>query len=293
MTTTSATERALTFDCEGRPLVGILHEPAAPAPIGVVIIVGGPQYRAGSHRQFVWLARVMAQAGFAVLRFDHRGMGDSASEARSFESLNQDVAAAIAALQGSVPAVRRIVLWGLCDGASAALLYLDRLRDPRVDGLCLVNPWVRSGATLARTQIRHYYTRRLRERAFWLKLLSGRIGSEAWRALAANLRARRAAPGPTQTSFQQRMARAWEGFGGSILLLLSEDDYTAKEFVDLVREDGAWAGPMRHPRLQRHDVPGADHTFSDRALMSKVNELTVQWLLALTTRAPSRFKELA
>src|SRR5258706_1742827 len=105
MTAHLVTERALGFDCEGDALVGILHEPADAADIGVVVIVGGPQYRAGSHRQFVVLARAIADAGFAVLRFDVRGMGDSAGAPRSFETVGADVAAAIAALQSAVPGV--------------------------------------------------------------------------------------------------------------------------------------------------------------------------------------------
>ena len=71
-------EQAFTFDCDGESLLGLLHRPAADAPAdaeqtGVVIIVGGPQYRAGSHRQFVHLARALAGAGHPVLRFDVRG----------------------------------------------------------------------------------------------------------------------------------------------------------------------------------------------------------------------------
>jgi hypothetical protein len=46
----------------------------------VVIIVVGPQYRAGLHRQFVSLARTLSTAGFLVLRYDYRGMGDSDGE---------------------------------------------------------------------------------------------------------------------------------------------------------------------------------------------------------------------
>ena len=46
-------ERALTFDCCGERLVGVLAEPAAFSKLGLVLVVGGPQYRVGSHRQFV------------------------------------------------------------------------------------------------------------------------------------------------------------------------------------------------------------------------------------------------
>ena len=63
-------EQPLLIECAGEQLVGIISRPpvAAPAALGVVIVVGGPQYRAGSHRMFVELARALATAGHAVLR---------------------------------------------------------------------------------------------------------------------------------------------------------------------------------------------------------------------------------
>ena len=43
-------ETAITFDCRGETLVGIVSAPAMAEDTGVLIAVGGPQYRAGSHR---------------------------------------------------------------------------------------------------------------------------------------------------------------------------------------------------------------------------------------------------
>ena len=289
-----STERALTFDCQGDELFGVLSEPASPCETGVVVVVGGPQYRAGSHRQFVLLARALARQGFAVLRFDVRGMGDSAGSPRGFEDIGDDIAAAIATLMREVPAVRQVALWGLCDGASAALLHVDAARDPRVRGLVLLNPWVRSPESLARVQLRHYYWQRLAQRAFWTKLLSGGVGQAAWRDLLANLRARRAStPRAVRLPYQHRMARGWAAFDGDILLVLSGNDFTAKEFIDTTRSDPAWAGALRHPRLQRHELPEADHTFTARAWHTRVDELTIAWLQALETRRPVALAEAA
>ena len=147
------TEETTVFPCAGESQVGILAVPETPAAVAVVVIVGGPQYRVGSHRQFLLLSRALASAGFAVLRFDYRGMGDSPGELRDFQAVSKDIAAAVDALQARLPPVKQAALWGLCDGASAALLYCQETGDPRVAGLCLVNPWVRSETSLARTQI--------------------------------------------------------------------------------------------------------------------------------------------
>ncbi len=79
-------ERFISFDCDGESCVGGVGEPTAGSnatDVGVAIIVGGPQYRAGSHRQFILLARRLAHAGIPALRFDYRGMGDSPGAMRS------------------------------------------------------------------------------------------------------------------------------------------------------------------------------------------------------------------
>ena len=277
-------EQAITFDCEGDALVGILHLPAAPSEVGVVVIVGGPQYRAGSHRQFVLLARALAKAGFAVLRFDYRGMGDSGGTPRDFEHVVGDVGAAIEAMQAQVREVNRVVLWGLCDGASAALLYLDATHDSRVQGLCLLNPWVRSDASLARTYAKHYYVQRLRDRAFWAKLLSGRVGAQALRGLVTDFCARPASSkGPR---FQERMAAAWSTFDGHTLLVLSGGDYTAKEFIQVTQRDRVWADALRRSRLQRLELNAADHTFSNELYRRLADEETVRWIRTLSDRVP-------
>ncbi len=204
----SASEQALTFECGGERLVGIVAVPEQPAPVGVLIVVGGPQYRAGSHRQFVHLARRLAREGIAAMRFDYRGMGDAGGEARSFEDVSEDIAAAIAAFRRACPAVEQFVLWGLCDAASAALMYIDASRDASVAGVVLVNPWVRSEATLAKTRIKHYYARRLLERDFWAKLLRGRVRvGDAVAGVAASARNARRASGARQAAAPPSLSR--------------------------------------------------------------------------------------
>lgn len=282
-------ESALTLTCEGEQLLAVLAGPDAPArKTGVLIVVGGPQYRAGSHRQFVLLSRHLAAAGHAVLRFDCRGMGDSQGAQRNFEALSQDIRVAIDALQQQVPQVQEVVLWGLCDGASAALLYCDERRDPRVRGLCLLNPWVRSEASLARTHIKHYYRQRLKQKEFWLKLLSGKVAAQALGGLLRSLKlsvsgaqVRRSA----QAVYQDRMARAWRAFDGDILLLLSGNDYTAKEFIEYSGSDTAWAGALEQPRVIVLHMPGLDHTCSGAAARGLVERHTLDWLSARSSES--------
>ena len=164
----------LTFACGPAQLVGLLHPAAQHLPRGVVIVVGAPQYRVGSHRQFVLLARELAGAGFPVLRFDYRGMGDSDGEFAGFEGIDDDIRSAVNIFFDRVPGLRDVVLWGLCDGASAAAFY--GANDPRVSGLVIVNPWVRTEQTAARARLSGYYIQRLASRAFWARALGGKTG---------------------------------------------------------------------------------------------------------------------
>ena len=282
MTAPPCHESALALPCAGELLPAVLAQPdpATPTqPLGVLVVVGGPQYRVGSHRQFVQLARHLAAHGYPVLRFDVRGMGDSPGEVRGFEDLHDDIAAGIDGLLQAVPAVHSVVLWGLCDGAAASLLYLHQRADPRVAGLCLLNPWARSPQGLARTQIRHYYAARLLQATFWRKLLRGGVGLRALRDLAGNLRqAATQGAAPAAATFQQRMAAAWRAFPGRILLLLSAQDMTVQEFTDHARTDPAWAGLLARPHVQRAMLEQADHTLSTPQPRAQMERLTLQWL---------------
>ena len=278
------TEHALSFACAGEELLGIVTAPEQPKPIGVLIVVGGPQYRVGSHRQFLLLARALAKAGYPTMRFDYRGMGDSTGDQRDFEAVNDDIAAAINAFRQQSPDVVKIVLWGLCDAASASLLYWDATQDPRINGLVLLNPWVRSETTLARTHIRHYYGQRLLEGEFWRKLLTGEVGlNRAVGGFVRNLlSARQSKSSPVVTEaelpFQKRMARGLGRFSGSVLLILSGNDYTAKEFLGSVANDSTWLRIFESRKVSRIDLPRADHTFSTAQWRSDVEQHTTMWL---------------
>ena len=276
----SVQEHALTIPGPDADMLGIVSQPAAVqsmATTGVVIVVGGAQYRVGSHRQFVLLARHLAAHSYPVLRFDFPGMGDSPGECVSFENTAPHIKAAIDQLQSACPGVQRVVLWGLCDGASASLLYLEATQDPRVAGLALLNPWVRSEASLARAHVKHYYRQRLLEPVFWRKLLAGGVGWQALRSLGSNLRAMRR-PVTQPTSFQEQMAQGWQAFPGPILLLLSERDLTAHEFQEALQDTTAWKRHLLAEPTTQNVIPGADHTCSQPAAMDQTELEMLNWL---------------
>jgi uncharacterized protein len=271
-------ERAVLFRCGGDELVGILHPVVDQRPErGVLIIVGGPQYRIGSHRQFVLMARSLAQRGFPVLRFDVRGMGDGGGRFAGFEHLDDDIRAAIDTLLVEVPGLERVVLFGLCDAAAAALMYCNS--DARVDGLILSNPWVRTDQSEAATYLRHYYGTRVLQAAFWRKVFSGKLEAVAslkdfTRKVLRSQDASRAAAPP----FVERMLNGLQAFTGKVLILLSGRDLTADEFRDLCRGSQAWARELARDSVRVREFADADHTFSTAAALREAIDSCIDWL---------------
>ena len=104
----SFTEHAFVFPCAGETLLGIVAVPERSQATGVLLVVGGPQYRVGSHRQFLLLSRALANSGYPTMRFDYRGMGDSSGAQRTFGDVNNDVAAALDAFQRAVPNLGKV-----------------------------------------------------------------------------------------------------------------------------------------------------------------------------------------
>jgi len=282
-------EIPLVFDCQGEQLVGILHHADNPADTGVLIVVGGPQYRVGSHRQFVLLARHLADKGLPVMRFDVRGMGDSTAEQRTFDQLDSDISAAIDSFLNACPEVKRVVLWGLCDGASAALFYA--YQDSRVKGLVLLNPWVFTEQGAAKTYLKHYYLQRLLSGDFWRKVFSFRFDYAGSVASLFDLLQRAKSPSlpqvvnvsqiarvDAQLALPIRMRECLKQFAYPVLLILSGRDLTAEEFRETVKADAEWQALLADPRVTRQDLIEADHTFSSKVLRDQVAEITANWL---------------
>jgi len=273
-------ERALAFPCGQDWLYGVLSIPPAPGGRGVLIVVGGPQYRAGSHRQFTLLARSLAARGIPAMRFDYRGMGDSQGEARDFEAIGEDLRAALDTFMDAVPGMREVVLWGLCDAASATAIYAAS--DPRVVGLALLNPWVRTTEGIARTTLKHYYRARLLDPGFWRKLARGRfdlLGSlKSMAGLARAATRPQAAQGAAASPLPERMHAGLRAFKGPLLLVTSGADLTAREFCDLAGSAPSWKRLLDAPHVTWHRLEKADHTFSRRAWRDQVSDWTCDWL---------------
>lgn len=280
-------EIPILFDCVDEQLLGILHRPRdGDASVGVLLVVGGPQYRVGSHRQFVLLARDLAAAGIPVFRFDYRGMGDSTGVARDFEAIGEDTRAALDAFLGQVPGIRRVVLWGLCDAATANAFYA--VSDPRVAGQIAANPWARTEAGEAQALIKHYYLDRLLSGDFWRKVLSLRFDATgALRDFLGKLgKSRGGRSGQEQAAHDQRplperLRESQRNFRGRTLLILSGRDLTAREYEMRVSESPEWRRWLQSPEVTVQRFEEADHTFSCAAWRDRVAAWSRDWILEL------------
>ncbi len=283
-------ETPVVFACQGDKLLGVIHHAEGLATVGVLIVVGGPQYRVGSHRQFVLLARHLAGQGIPVMRFDVRGMGDSEGEPRSFAALDDDIAAAIDCLLSHCLGLKKVVLWGLCDAASASLFYA--YRDDRIEGMVLLNPWVFTEQGAAKTYLKHYYLQRLSSADFWRKVFSLRFDyAQSLTSLIGLLRqAGRRNAAKTETtvttvdenlSLPIRMRECLKRFSYPVLLILSGRDLTADEFKEVVKSDPEWQALLADVRVTRHNFPEADHTFSSAVWRNQVAEWTLNWIKQL------------
>ncbi|MDW8371527.1 MAG: alpha/beta fold hydrolase, partial [Geminicoccaceae bacterium] len=274
-------EEPVRFGAEAR-LTGVLalprDRPSGAMPPALLLLNAGAVPRVGPGRSAVELARALAGRGFASLRIDLGGIGDS-DPPPGCERLEiyrrsqlEEVAAAIDLLERH--GMRQVVVAGLCSGAFLA--FHAALRDPRIAGLVLLNlPRLRwrsfapqlylpTRALLARLALREICNRP-GETIATLRVLAERLGARAhallpvrWaRALAARSR-----PARWLASLERR--------GVAVLALFSEGDPGLASVAPLVE---GRRGDPRGGRLRVEVLAGANHTLSDPSARPRVAAL--------------------
>lgn len=274
-------EKALLLG-RAKSLVGIATLPAtgvAQRRPAVVFVNSGIVHRVGHHRMYVRLARLLAAAGHAALRFDLSGLGDSASRSGvSTESAwRMDISDAIDDL-ASLGAVDQVVLVGLCAGADLIVRYAHT--DKRVVGIVLLDPTI---PPTARFYV-HYIARRIRRLRSWLSFASGR--GRLWNELVEHVRfalgAARNAPGSSaadprnRSEFEHVYGAAVRGGIRQLIVLTG----------------GAWEGRQSYREQLLEALPNVDfgdtltlvhledcdHTFSSVDDRRRLNDLITGWI---------------
>ena len=127
---------------EGALLTGIYHKaqfPDAHEKPAILMWNVGVSSRIGPQRQYVDLARQLANLNFEVFRFDLGGLGDSIASDKSTSRLNQEVSEIQSAMDHicSTYKHKKFVLIGFCSSASNA--HPTMVKDQRVAGAILID----------------------------------------------------------------------------------------------------------------------------------------------------------
>ncbi len=302
---TAGAAEVVTLNFAGLQSLGI-YQPAA-SELVVLMVNGGAQTRTGSHRMQQQLALHWQRAGFASLRFDFPGFGDADGEPGTFVDHALYLTELPAQLERYLGKARPIVLFGLCDGATAALLASPWLQP---QALILLNPWCRTTENHARTMLKFYYLRRLMSAEFWQKLLRGQW--QASTSVASILSLVRPAfakilPGYRQTTPQRTTSGRdnlttlnvdtaipqallhWQQFNGPVQLILSGADLTAAECRQLLQQS-AYQSLWQQANVI--DITAANHTLTDASHLQQLMTASVEFLQsgAATTAKPIQIK---
>ncbi|HUR39650.1 MAG TPA: alpha/beta fold hydrolase, partial [Verrucomicrobiae bacterium] len=139
-------ERVCRFGADAH-LFGILSRTSDDADKPAVLIFnGGAVHHVGPNRVYVTLARHLASMGFACLRFDLEGIGDSVLRKPGRENhpypehAIADARAAMDFLRERY-GYRRFIAMGLCSGAHTAFHTALALEDDSIEELVLINPF--------------------------------------------------------------------------------------------------------------------------------------------------------
>lgn len=286
-------EKVIQFHVAERLLYGILHLPAqVHARQGVLMVIGGPQTRVGSHRLYVQIARRLGAAGIAVFRFDYAGMGDSEGDFVGFEHAGASIRAAIDTVYDQLPELEQLIVWSLCDGAAASAIYAPQDRG-RIAALILCNPYVPSAAGQARVFLKYYYLRRLLQKEFWLKVghlrldLKDTIGSLVkFIGTSRNHRNTEQLPASDRAPLPlpERVMHGLVEFQQPVQFIISSADLTGMEFYQLLKSTPAAKKRERQGVFTVRFVSEADHTFSTPESTNMAIEQTLGALEQLAGR---------
>jgi len=282
------TEQVVVFG-EPAQLVGILTIPEerTPRETAVILLNAGVVHRVGPGRLYVTLARRLASAGFAVLRFDHAGIGDSPPREDNVpfdRSGVLDVQHAIDWL-ASERRASGVALVGLC--ASTLTAFRTAQADSRVRRLILLTALLQDPATVPQAVIddamerrvaRSYLTEKVTSGERWRKVLSGKADYGRIAGAVAGMVRRKVAPAPPDPGTSE-VVRGLEGLlhrGVGVQFVFAEPTTVLEYFRMTVAPHLSQL--RRSGRIDATVLKGADHTFTQRQHQEQVIALAMEAL---------------
>jgi pimeloyl-ACP methyl ester carboxylesterase len=259
-------------------LVGVLTLPEGPRrPVAVVLLNAGFVHHIGPHRTSVKIARRLAQRGYAAVRFDISGVGDSRPprDAAPFhQQAVRDIEAVMDHLQRE-HGLNEFGLYGICAGAMNA--YATALVDHRVVGIFMSDgyayPTFKSHGL--------YYAAQLRARArtkLPVTLVQG-TGRLLWTLLRRLGPTRLEPPAlssiPTRLQFATDM-QSMADRGVRVAMLFTGSVFREYSYASQL-EDG-FRGHRFIGQVICHHVPGIDHLVTSLTAQRRLFELVDEWI---------------
>jgi len=273
------TESTFVFGSE-RNLVGTLTMPdgGAPHPIAFILPNAGVIHRIGPHRINVKLARHLAARGYACLRFDTSGLGDSArarADAAYEVRVVEDLQSALDAVT-EVRGVRCCAIVGICSGAENG--FAAALADQRIVGLVMIDGYA---YPTAKTRW-HRYARRLRDGP--VATVTGWIKRRLQTVLDANASSdvtiTTHAPAPVAFA---RMVQQLIDRDVAILTVHTGSFLRRYSYASQFRE--AFAEYPFVSKVRCEFIPEIDHTITSLSGQARVLQLVSQWATSLDRSA--------
>ncbi|CAN2534130.1 hypothetical+protein [Methylocapsa aurea] len=286
-------ERAALFG-ERRQLAGVLCLPRGKPKMTVLMLDTGANHHIGCGRSTVDFARSLARHGFASLRMDTLGIGDSAALAEGPRAaLYQmeraaDVSAALDFLE--MRGLEEVTLYGVCSGAALALYAA--LADDRVKALALANLQVfgridgedRDKLLEMGFAATHTYVAKAMSARAWGRVVNGEVSLGKLVDIASSLARRKASAfagalaqrlGVTHGKAREARANFAElsARGVRILMLHGDHDVGREEMDVCFGPDARFLRTL--PNVAIDVVDGADHALSSalsrEALLEKMS----------------------
>jgi len=272
-------ERHFQFEVDGATLVATLHQPddGQCKPLGLVLLHGWAGYRIGAHQMFVKLGRRACEHGFACLRFDFRGRGDSEGDMSSgtLSTMIRDARVAAELLLADTP-VERIALIGDCSGSEVAIgagPLIEECTHLALWSAPIVGASRETADEAKRKHIFRQYLGKLLRRETWQKLIGGRL--QIGMIKKALLGGGKGAGEQGSESDQDiDWLGRFTGFGGEVLFIYGSKDPTTEAALE------HYQGLTKEARREwrHHLIDGANHAFYSVQWEREVIETTLDWL---------------
>ena len=264
-------------------LYGILHVPdgAVDPSVVVVLITGGPQVRIGAHRMYVQLSRFLCKYNWPSFRFDYEGMGDSEGDFIGFQYAGPSITAAIDFLKNRFKNKLNFIIWSLCDGATASALYAATHQDPII-GQILCNPLTITDQGLARSTIRHYYTKRFFNKEFLRKLFGRKLNlkdsvKSLWEVIKdTQILKKTKTISADEQKLPDMVIDSLHIFSKPIRIILSKDDIVASNFRDELKKTKSLKNDYKNNKIINYIISGADHTFVEPMAKKEMFSITLK-----------------